>query len=144
MSLFRRNQQIQLGNHQAQASTNSRGLSMLLETDPLSTNYKSPLHREDVKQIYNWYIAQQIQRYGAIVGLPESVSKRHIKLALQEHTVGYICRAIKFGTWVSNHPFSIPFAVKALLSYENQSQPTQPQPNQRTGLVTSHPKALWD
>lgn len=120
MSLYTRNRKPYLGDQRVRDIGVTKGLSSLLTSSPLSSHFISPIKAPDAKRIYQYFVATQTKRYGKTVDLPEAATKRHIALALKEHAPVEVIRAVKYTSWISEHAFSIPFAMKALADYETK------------------------
>lgn len=144
MSLFTRKHKSSLGDQRVGDKQENGGLSGVLTSSPLSSHFISPIKAPDARRIYQYFVATQIKRYGKTVDLPESATKRHISLALKEYAPVWIIKAIKYSSWISEHPFSVPFALKALADYEAKNESNKHRKNQEMSSVVHDSRLLWD
>lgn len=141
MSLYTRQRQC-LGQQRA-SMLGQRGLDSIQESNPLSSFYKAPVRVPDTKLIYQYFVVIQTRRYGEVLDLEPAIVRRHIKLVLKEHSPEWICRAIKYASWISEYTFSVHFAMRALNDYQASNGTVEYRGNKEESQPSQTVDSLW-
>lgn len=80
-------------------------LKILLEDDPLSTQFKVP-QGKTAKDLTKYLIAQQMHVYGEKTELTYKALERNFKLLLKDFTPEELFRAIALGARLAHRPFT--------------------------------------